>query len=98
MNVFWTDRAFDHLLQIREQLALTSEVYAERVVDRIVSRSKQLGAFPESGRRVPEYPRGDVRELIEPPYRVLYRVRAVQVDVLAVIHGRRELPTEAADL
>ena len=98
MRVFWTDRAFDHLLQIREQLSLTSEVYAERTVDRLVSRSEQLSAFPESGRRVPEYARSDVREVIEGPYRVLYRVGPSRLDVLAVVHGRRVLPADVDDL
>ena len=98
MTVFWTDRAFDQLLQIREHLMLTSEIYAERAVDRLVSRSEQLEAFPHSGRRVPEYGRDDVRELIEQPYRLIYRVGPVRLDVLAVIHGHRSLPSEVGAL
>ena len=98
MRVHWTDRAFSHLLQIREYVALTSEVYAERVLDRLVSRSEQLETFPESGRTVPEYERSDVRELIERPYRLIYRVLPDRVDVLAVVHRRRELPSDVADL
>ncbi|WP_412067389.1 type II toxin-antitoxin system RelE/ParE family toxin [Rubrivirga sp. IMCC43871] len=74
MTVFWTDRAFDHLLGIREQLSLTSMAYAERAVDRPVSRSEQLGAFPNSGRRVSEYSRDDLWEVQVSPYRLIYRV------------------------
>ena len=98
MRVVWTNRAFDHLLQLHEQFRLTSEVYAERMVDRLISRSEQLEAFPYSGRRVPEYDRDDVRELIERPYRLVYRVREDRLDVLAVVHGRRLLPDEFDDL
>ncbi len=98
MRVYWTDRAFDHLLQIREHLRFTSEVYAERIMDRLVSRSVQLEAFPHSGRRVPEYARDDVRELLEEPYRVIYRLRDARLDVLAVVHERRQLPGDVADL
>ena len=98
MRVSWTDRAFDHLLQVRDHLSLTSGVYAERTVDRLVSRSEQLGAFPTSGRRVPEYARDDVREVIESPYRIIYRVGPSRLDVLAVVHGRRVLPADVDDL
>ena len=98
MRVHWTDRAFDHLLQIREYVALTSEVYAERVLDRLIARSEMLEVFPASGRRVPEYEREDIRELIERPYRLIYRVLPDRVDVLAVIHGRRLLPQRVDDL
>jgi plasmid stabilization system protein ParE len=30
-----------------------------------------------------------LREVIEWPYRVIYRVQPAQVEVLAVVHGRR---------
>ena len=99
MIVFWTDRAFDHLLQIREHLNVTSAVYAERAVDRLVSRSEQLAAFPQSGRRVPEYARDDLREVQERPYRMIYRVVGPErLDVLAVVHSHRHLPSEVDDL
>jgi plasmid stabilization system protein ParE len=98
VRVFWTNRALHHLLLIREQVGQTSEVYAERVVERLVGRSEQLAAFPFSGRRVPEYERDDVREVIERPYRLIYRVREEQVDVLAAIHSRQQLPPEIEGL
>lgn len=43
---------------------------------------------------VPEYSRDDVREVIERPYRIIYRIMESQIDVLAVIHGARLLPPE----
>ncbi len=46
------------------------------------------------GRKVPEYQTEDIRELIEKPYRIIYRIKANQIDVLAVIHGARLLPEE----
>lgn len=98
MNVFWTDRALDHLVQIREHLRLTSPVYAERTVDRLVSRSEQLEAFPFSGRRVPEYARDDLREVLDRPYRPIDRVGPERLDVLAVVHSHRRLPDEIEDV
>jgi toxin ParE1/3/4 len=72
-------------------IAQDSAVYALRTVDRITARSRQIGAFPRSGRRVPEYDHDDVREVFEGPYRIIYRITDAQLDVIAVIHGAREL-------
>jgi plasmid stabilization system protein ParE len=41
---------------------------------------------------VPEYETEELRELIEKPYRIIYRVKQNQIDVLAVIHGAQILP------
>jgi toxin ParE1/3/4 len=64
------------------------------MVDRLTRRSQQAGQFPMSGRVVPEYDRNDVRELIERPYRVIYRIKRDQIEVLAVIHGAQQLPED----
>lgn len=62
------------------------------MVDRITRRSEQIADQPLSGRKAPEYQSEDIRELIETPYRVIYRIKAEQIDVAAVIHGARLLP------
>jgi plasmid stabilization system protein ParE len=90
--VVWTASAVAHLAAIREYISQTSPFYAERMVQRILDRGPQLAAFPESGRVVPEVPGGNIREVIEEPYRVIYQVSATRVQVLAVIHGRRAGP------
>ena len=64
------------------------------MVDRITRRSEQISNHPLSGRKVPEYKADDVRELIETPYRIIYRIKPDQIDVLAVIHGARLLPDD----
>jgi toxin ParE1/3/4 len=87
--VFWTEAALAQLSAIREYIGQTSPVYAGRMVDRILARGTQLTHFPTSGRHVPERPDPMLRELLEAPYRIIYRVRPERVEVLAVIHGRR---------
>ncbi|HET7450028.1 MAG TPA: type II toxin-antitoxin system RelE/ParE family toxin [Gaiellaceae bacterium] len=54
-------------------------------------RLEQAAEYPESGRVVPEVGAPDVRELIEWPYRLVYRVRPEVIEVVAVIHGRQDL-------
>ncbi len=94
MKVYWTLNAIKHLTNIYEYIALNSPTYARRMVDRITQRSEQISTQPFSGRKVPEYETEDIRELIEKPYRIIYRLKQDQIDVLAVIHGAQLLPEE----
>ena len=92
MNVHWTNTAVEHLLAIYERIAQDAPLYAQRMVDRLTKRSEQIATFPESGRMVPEYDAPDIREVIESPYRIIYRIKTDQIDVLAVVHGAQLLP------
>ena len=94
MRVHWTENAIGHLVNIYEYIAVNSPTYGKWMVDRITRRSEQIAEQPLSGRKVPEYNAEDIRELIENPYRVIYRVKPDQIDVVAVIHGARQLPDE----
>jgi plasmid stabilization system protein ParE len=91
MKVEWTDTACGHLDAIHAYIAADSPTYAVRMVDRLTCRSWQIAEAPFSGRRVPEYDRDDVREMIEGPYRLIYRIKPDGIDVVAVIHGARDL-------
>ena len=95
MKVYWTDEALTHLDGIFRHIEEDSPVYARRMVDKITRRSQQIGGFPQSGRMVPEYQDTDIREVIEPPYRIVYRVTPNRVDVLAVFHGAQLLPDDS---
>jgi len=94
MRVHWTENAIGHLVNIYEYIAINSPTYGKRMVDRITRRSEQIAKQPLSGRKVPEYDAKDIRELIEKPYRIVYRIKQDQIDVVAVIHGARILPDE----
>jgi len=43
---------------------------------------------------VPEYDAEDIRELIEKSYRIIYRIKPDQIDVVAVIHGAQLMPDD----
>jgi toxin ParE1/3/4 len=87
----WTEQAVEQLGSIAEYISLASPVYAEQVVERIVLRLRQAQEFPESGRRVPEAGDLEVREVIEWPYRLIYLAGPRAIEVLAIVHGRRDL-------
>ena len=94
MRVYWTHPAIAHLLAIYEHIAQDAPLYARRMIDRLTKRSEQIAVFPRSGRMVPEYEASDIREVIERPYRIIYRIKTGQIDILAVVHGAQLLPPE----
>jgi plasmid stabilization system protein ParE len=67
MRVEWTLHAVDTVAAIRNYIAQQSPRYAQRMVERIVSRCRQLVRFPASGQMVPEYQNVEVREISKAP-------------------------------
>jgi len=90
--VNWTDFAKAKLHKIHQYIAEDSPMVADKTIRRIVKRSTQIGALPQTGRKVPEYNHSDVREILERPYRIIYRIMPKRIDVLTVMHYRQLLP------
>ena len=93
MKVFWTERARRHLRAIHDYIAADSPHNAVRMIDRITRKSESLARCPWLGHLVPEYEMESIRQLLEGNYRIIHRVRPDRVEVLAVIHGARALPS-----
>lgn len=89
----WTEHAVSQLGAIAEYISIVSPIYAEQTVDRIVLRLRRAQEFPASGRRVFEASTLDVRELLEFPYRLIYRADGETIEVLAIVHGRQDVPS-----
>jgi plasmid stabilization system protein ParE len=89
VKVDWSDRAVEDLSEIRAFIAEDSETSAIAQLERIFEAVDGLAEFPDRGRRVPEAP--ELRELLVDRYRVIYRRFAMRVEIVLVIHGRRNL-------
>ena len=92
MKVHWTDRAKWRLKLIEDYIAKENPEAAKALTKRLLQRSHKTSDFPYSGRQTPEYQREDIRELLERPYRIIYRIKETQIDVIAVMHYRQLLP------
>lgn len=92
--VVWADAARRDLDAIIDYIAERHPGNALRLFDRLQRRALTLQAQPIRGRSVPEL-RGlgaaGYRELIERPWRIIYRTEPARVIVVAVIDGRRDL-------
>ena len=88
--VKWSVPAKDDLKQIHDYIAKDSKYYAQNVVQEIVAKSEKLTDFPEIGRAVPEISDQNIRELIVYSYRLIYEISKTGIEILAIIHGRRD--------
>ncbi|QKK01913.1 MAG: type II toxin-antitoxin system RelE/ParE family toxin [Pseudomonadota bacterium] len=98
MTVIWSAEAQAQLAAIQEHVAENAPRDADALIRRLVARVVQLETVPHSGRRVPEYPDDDLRELLSRPYRIIYRQRDEHVEVVTVMHYRQQLPANPRDL
>jgi len=88
----WTERAVTNLADIADYISRNSTVYAEGVVLRIDQQLALLRRHPHLGKPAPEAEALDVRELVIDSYRVFYRPRTDCIELLAIVHGRQQLP------
>ncbi len=90
MKVVWTEAALEQLQGIHDYIAMDSKVYARAMLTRIRRRTWQIKRFPLMGGLVPEYVHDDIREVLEGPYRIFYRVYEGRAEILGVRHGRND--------
>src|SRR5258706_13135928 len=89
--VRWTLPAKNDLKAIFDFIEKDSRYYAEKVIENIVEKSKQIEQFPASGRVVPEIENENTRELFIYSYRLIYEIEDGIINMLAVIHGARDI-------
>lgn len=87
--VKWSTPAKLDLKQIHDYIARDSKFYAQKVSSEIVEKSEKLNSFPEVGRIVPEIEDPNIRELLIYSYRLIYEVFSDKVEILALVHGKR---------
>lgn len=63
----------------------------ERFVREIIALIEELPAHPERGRVLPEFGQPRLRELIHPPFRIVYRCDAERLSIVRVWRSERLL-------
>ncbi len=90
-EVVWSPEAVEDIEAIAQYIQRDSLFYAKVVATKIFEVAASIVAFPRIGRVVPELADPAVRERFVYSYRVIYRIDAERITVLAVVHGRRLL-------
>lgn len=93
-KVLWTQTALSDVEAIIDHIAAENPAAALQVLDRLQARAAGLDVLAPRGRVVPELRDIGVhqyRELIERPWRIVYRDDGERTVVIAVLDARRDL-------
>jgi toxin ParE1/3/4 len=93
-DVIWADVAENDLKEVIEYIAADSPQVALKTLKKIQQKASSLYACPERGRIVPELQDQGIllyRELIVPPWRIIYRISEKRVYVLSFLDARRNV-------
>ena len=86
-RIRWTTEAADQLEAAVKRIQQDNPTAARNVAQAVINRIEQLAAFPSLGRP------GEVngtRELVSPPYVVVYRSTEEIVEILHIWHGAQD--------
>ncbi|MGC4122227.1 MAG: type II toxin-antitoxin system RelE/ParE family toxin [Myxococcales bacterium] len=93
-TVEWAEPAVEDLQRIYDYLWGLNPGAADRILTRLETAASRLETLAERGRLVPELADSGntgYRELIDEPYRIIYRIQGNRVFVVAALDGRRDL-------
>lgn len=88
----WVSKALLDLTDAFTYVGQRDPEHADALAKEIESAVNGLLDNPYRGRKVPEYDRDSLRELIVSRYRILYRLTPQQIEVLGVFSDRNQLP------
>ena len=89
-RVVWTRGARDDLDEAIDFISKESPSAALAVLERMLEAAQSLEELAERGRVLPELEDPVIRELLPNPFRLVYRVGADTIELLGVIHQRRD--------
>ncbi len=93
-RVIWAKSAVQDIEEIIDYITQDSPLTARKLFTQIKERVETLASSPYRGRYVPELQKQGIliyRELIIPPWRVMYRVTESNVYILTIIDSRRNV-------
>src|SRR5262249_7872764 len=90
-RVVWTEQARQMLDDAVSYVARDSRPPAARLLIQALETASSLNVQSERGRVVPELDRANIRQLLVQRYRLLYAVTPAEVQILAFVHGARDL-------
>ena len=86
--IIWTKRGEKRLWECEHYIALQclDRLTVLNWHDRLLESIEHLGDFPESGSAVRELHHDDIRQVLVGDYRVIYRVKRRNVEILTIRH------------
>lgn len=60
-----------------------------KLVEKVIVQTERLTLYPDSGRVVPEFAAKDLREIIQPPFRIVYRRHKGRIIIVRIWRSER---------
>lgn len=93
-EVLWSNVAEKDLIGMIEYIAADNPANASKIFRAIKQKASNLYSFPERGRLLPELHNQGIsqyRELVIPPWRMIYRISEKALYVLSVLDSRQNI-------
>ena len=93
-KVVWANVAESDLKDIIEYISIDNPQNALKILKKIKQKASEFYTLPEIGRIVPELQNQGIlqyRELVIPPWRLIYRIAERKVFVLSLLDSRRNV-------
>ncbi|MEA3466432.1 MAG: type II toxin-antitoxin system RelE/ParE family toxin [Thermodesulfobacteriota bacterium] len=92
LTVIFTESAIQDMEEIREyyQEQVVADV-GEQFLQEIIALAEDLATRPNRGRIVPEFNQPRLRELIHPPFRIVYQRTVQQIAIVRIWRSERLL-------
>ena len=93
-KILWSPEALGDLHALTAYIAQNNPDAAERMGLAILHKVRLLEQYPFIGRKVVERDNPNIRELVEPPFRIVYQIKRQKrvAEILRVWHGARGSP------
>lgn len=93
-QVIWTNVAENDLKEIIEYISINNPLNALKILQKTKNKTSNRYTLPERGRVVPELKEQGIsqyRELVVPPWRLIYRITEREIYVLSVLNSRQNV-------
>ena len=91
MIIVWSAQARRDLFAIRDFIGRDSERYAQAQVERLILRIERTAQMPSRGHPVHEFVESGLREVHEGAYRIIYRVKNEELQIVTIVHMQQLL-------
>jgi len=92
VKIFISNSAFNDLERIKEHYEEEGASYiGEQYVVSVINHIQTLSDNPDIGRKVPEFDEEKIRELIHPPFRVVYLKEKTSIHIIRVWRSEKLL-------
>ena len=94
LKLVWTNEALNRLIEIDEYISSDSIARARKFINNIIKSTTSISQYPHRGRIVPEFNISELREIIYKNYRIVYRIKKDQIQILTIFEAHRLIRTK----